>query len=483
MSDYKEYESPFETKYASKEMRYIFSSEKKYSTWRKLWVALAESEMELGLTQNNKEVITKDMIDEMKAHIYDINYTIALEYEKKFHHDVMSHIYAYSKACPKAAPIIHLGATSAYVGDNTDIIVMREALLLIKKKLINVIKILSDFAQKYKTLETLSYTHFQPAQPTTLGKRATLWLQDFYFDLLDLDYVLSSLKLLGSKGTTGTQASFIELFNDKDTPKELDLKIAKKMGFNDVYPVSGQTYSRKIDQRVYNILSSIAMSSTKFSSDIRLLSHLKEVEEPFELTQVGSSAMPYKRNPILSERIASLSRYVISNSLNPMLTASSQWLERTLDDSANKRIVVSEGFLATDSILDLLIYVSKGLIVNEKVIKKNLENELPFMMTENILMDLTKNGGNRQTIHEEIRKLSLEASNRIKKEGLDNDLIDRLLSSKVLNISKEKMDEYTSLKKYTGRAPEQVTEFLNNYIFQVLESNKDLIGIDVKVER
>ena len=483
MSDYKEYESPFETKYASKEMRYIFSSEKKYSTWRKLWVALAESEMELGLTQNNKEVITKDMIDEMKAHIYDINYTIALEYEKKFHHDVMSHIYAYSKACPKAAPIIHLGATSAYVGDNTDIIVMREALLLIKKKLINVIKILSDFAQKYKTLETLSYTHFQPAQPTTLGKRATLWLQDFYFDLLDLDYVLSSLKLLGSKGTTGTQASFIELFNDKDTPKELDLKIAKKMGFNDVYPVSGQTYSRKIDQRVYNILSSIAMSSTKFSSDIRLLSHLKEVEEPFELTQVGSSAMPYKRNPILSERIASLSRYVISNSLNPMLTASSQWLERTLDDSANKRIVVSEGFLATDSILDLLIYVSKGLIVNEKVIKKNLENELPFMMTENILMDLTKNGGNRQTIHEEIRKLSLEASNRIKKEGLDNDLIDRLLSSKVLNISKEKMDEYTSLKKYIGRAPEQVTEFLNNYIFQVLESNKDLIGIDVKVER
>lgn len=483
MSDYKEYESPFETKYASKEMRYIFSSEKKYSTWRKLWVALAESEMELGLTQNNKEVITKDMIDEMKAHIYDINYTIALEYEKKFHHDVMSHIYAYSKACPKAAPIIHLGATSAYVTDNTDIIVMREALLLIKKKLINVIKILSDFAQKYKTLEILSYTHFQPAQPTTLGKRATLWLQDFYFDLLDLDYVLSSLKLLGSKGTTGTQASFIELFNDKDTPKELDLKIAKKMGFNDVYPVSGQTYSRKIDQRVYNILSSIAMSSTKFSSDIRLLSHLKEVEEPFELTQVGSSAMPYKRNPILSERIASLSRYVISNSLNPMLTASSQWLERTLDDSANKRIVVSEGFLATDSILDLLIYVSKGLIVNEKVIKKNLENELPFMMTENILMDLTKNGGNRQTIHEEIRKLSLEASNRIKKEGLDNDLIDRLLSSKVLNISKEKMDEYTSLKKYTGRAPEQVTEFLNNYIFQVLESNKDLIGIDVKVER
>ena len=483
MSDYKEYESPFETKYASKEMRYIFSSEKKYSTWRKLWVALAESEMELGLTQNNKEVITKDMIDEMKAHIYDINYTIALEYEKKFHHDVMSHIYAYSKACPKAAPIIHLGATSAYVGDNTDIIVMREALLLIKKKLINVIKILSDFAEKYKTLETLSYTHFQPAQPTTLGKRATLWLQDFYFDLLDLDYVLSSLKLLGSKGTTGTQASFIELFNDKDTPKELDLKIAKKMGFNDVYPVSGQTYSRKIDQRVYNILSSIAMSSTKFSSDIRLLSHLKEVEEPFELTQVGSSAMPYKRNPILSERIASLSRYVISNSLNPMLTASSQWLERTLDDSGNKRIVVSEGFLATDSILDLLIYVSKGLIVNEKVIKKNLENELPFMMTENILMDLTKSGGNRQTIHEEIRKLSLEASNRIKKEGLDNDLIDRLLSSKVLNISKEKMEEYKSSTKYIGRAPEQVTEFLNNYIFQVLESNKDLIGIDVKVER
>ena len=483
MSDYKEYESPFETRYASSEMRYIFSSDKKYTTWRKLWVALAESEMELGLTQNGKEVITIDMIDEMKAHIYDINYTDALEYEKKFHHDVMSHIYAYSKACPKAAPIIHLGATSAYVTDNTDIIIMKEALLLIKKKLINVIKILSDFAEKYKTIETLSYTHFQPAQPTTLGKRATLWLQDFYFDLLDLDYILSSLKLLGSKGTTGTQASFIELFNDKDAPKLLDLKIAKKMGFSNVYPVSGQTYSRKIDQRVYSVLSSIASSMSKFSNDIRLLAHLKEVEEPFESTQVGSSAMPYKRNPILSERIASLSRYIISNSLNTIITASSQWLERTLDDSANKRIVVSEGFLACDSVLDLTIYVANGLIVNEKVIKKNLKNELPFMITENILMDLVKEGGNRQVLHEEIRKLSLEASDRIKKEGLDNDLIDRLLSSKVLNISKEKMDEYTSTKKYTGRAPEQVTEFLNDYIYPVLKTNKDLIGIDVKIER
>ena len=483
MSDYKEYESPFETRYASSEMRYIFSSDKKYTTWRKLWVALAESEMELGLTQNGKEVITIDMIDEMKAHIYDINYTDALEYEKKFHHDVMSHIYAYSKACPKAAPIIHLGATSAYVTDNTDIIIMKEALLLIKKKLINVIKILSDFADKYKTIETLSYTHFQPAQPTTLGKRATLWLQDFYFDLLDLDYILSSLKLLGSKGTTGTQASFIELFNDKDAPKLLDLKIANKMGFSNVYPVSGQTYSRKIDQRVYSVLSSIASSMSKFSNDIRLLAHLKEVEEPFESTQVGSSAMPYKRNPILSERIASLSRYIISNSLNTIITASSQWLERTLDDSANKRIVVSEGFLACDSVLDLTIYVSSGLIVNEKVIKKNLKNELPFMITENILMDLVKEGGNRQVLHEEIRKLSLEASDRIKKEGLDNDLIDRLLSSKVLNISKEKMDEYTSTKKYTGRAPEQVTEFLNDYIYPVLKTNKDLIGIDVKIER
>ena len=483
MSDYKEYESPFETRYASSEMRYIFSSDKKYTTWRKLWVALAESEMELGLTQNGKEVITIDMIDEMKAHIYDINYTDALEYEKKFHHDVMSHIYAYSKACPKAAPIIHLGATSAYVTDNTDIIIMKEALLLIKKKLINVIKILSDFADKYKTIETLSYTHFQPAQPTTLGKRATLWLQDFYFDLLDLDYILSSLKLLGSKGTTGTQASFIELFNDKDAPKLLDLKIAKKMGFSNVYPVSGQTYSRKIDQRVYSVLSSIASSMSKFSNDIRLLAHLKEVEEPFESTQVGSSAMPYKRNPILSERIASLSRYIISNSLNTIITASSQWLERTLDDSANKRITISEGFLACDSVLDLTIYVANGLIVNEKVIKKNLKNELPFMITENILMDRVKEGGNRQVLHEEIRKLSLEASDRIKKEGLDNDLIDRLLSSKVLNISKEKMDEYTSTKKYTGRAPEQVTEFLNDYIYPVLKSNKDLIGIDVKIER
>ncbi|MCR5564816.1 MAG: adenylosuccinate lyase [Gammaproteobacteria bacterium] len=483
MNDYKEYESPLETKYASKEMKYIFSNDKKYTTWRKLWVALAESEKELGLTQNEKEVITQDMIDEMKTHIYDIDYDEALEFEKKFHHDVMGHIHAYSKACPKAAPIIHLGATSAYVTDNTDIIVMKEALLLIKKKLINVIKILSDFADKYKNVETLSYTHFQAAQPTTLGKRATLWLQDFYFDLLDLNYVLSSLKLLGSKGTTGTQASFVKLFNDKDAAKKLDLLIAKKMSFDDTYPVSGQTYSRKIDQRVYSILSSIASSMTKFSNDIRLLSHLKEVEEPFESTQVGSSAMPYKRNPILSERIASLSRYVISNSLNTMLTASSQWLERTLDDSANKRITISEGFLACDSALDLTIYVSKGLIVNEKVIKKNIENELPFFITENILMDLVKDGGNRQILHEEIRKLSLESSLRIKQEGLDNDLIDRLLSSKVLNISKEKMNEYTSIGQYIGRSKEQVTEFLNNYIFPVLKDNEDLIGMDVKIER
>lgn len=475
--------SPFSERYASEEMQYLFSPDKKFSTWRKLWVALAESEKELGLEKEGKPVITDEMIEEMKAHLYDINYEEAEELEKQLRHDVMSHIHAYAKQCPKAAGIIHLGATSCYVGDNTDIIVMKEALELIKKKLVNVIKLLSDFADKYKSLPTLGYTHFQAAQPTTVGKRATLWLQDFLMDLNDLEYVSSSLRLLGCKGTTGTQASFVELFEDKNIPEELDKLIAKKMGFNNYYPVSGQTYSRKVDARVYNILVGIATSSSKMSNDLRLLQHLKEIEEPFEKSQVGSSAMPYKRNPMRSERIASLSRYVIVNSLNSDTTASSQWLERTLDDSANRRIAISEGFLATDAILDLCINVTDGLVVNEKVIEKNLQEELPFMITENILMDKVKEGGNRQELHEEIRKLSLEASAHIKQEGLDNDLFKRMCESKILNISKDKQKEYLDASKYIGRALEQVSEFLTNDVKPVLEKHKDLLGVKVVITK
>jgi adenylosuccinate lyase len=475
--------SPFIERYASEEMQYLFSPDKKFSTWRKLWVALAESEKELGLEKEGKPVITDEMIEEMKAHLYDINYEEAEELEKQLRHDVMSHIHAYAKQCPKAAGIIHLGATSCYVGDNTDIIVMKEALELIKKKLVNVIKLLSDFADKYKSLPTLGYTHFQAAQPTTVGKRATLWLQDFLMDLNDLEYVSSSLRLLGCKGTTGTQASFVELFEDKNIPEELDKLIAKKMGFNNYYPVSGQTYSRKVDARVYNILVGIATSSSKMSNDLRLLQHLKEIEEPFEKSQVGSSAMPYKRNPMRSERIASLSRYVIVNSLNSDTTASSQWLERTLDDSANRRIAISEGFLATDAILDLCINVTDGLVVNEKVIEKNLQEELPFMITENILMDKVKEGGNRQELHEEIRKLSLEASEHVKQEGLDNDLFKRMCESKIINISKDKQKEYLDASKYIGRALEQVSEFLTNDVKPILEKHKDLLGIKVVITK
>ena len=477
------YVSPFTERYASKEMQYLFSPDKKFSTWRKLWVALAESEMELGLKKDGKPVINKEMIEEMKAHIYDINYEEAEELEKQLRHDVMSHIRAYGKQCPKAAGVIHLGATSCYVGDNTDIIIMKEALELLKKKLVNLIKILSDFSDKYKELPTLGYTHFQAAQPTTVGKRATLWLQDFLMDLNDLEYVLTSLKLLGCKGTTGAQASFVELFEDKDIPKKLDKLIAKKMGFEECYPVSGQTYSRKVDSGVYNILSGIATSASKMANDIRLLQHLKEIEEPFEENQVGSSAMPYKRNPMRSERIVSLSRYVIVNSLNSDVTASNQWFERTLDDSANRRIVIPEGFLATDAILDLCVNVTDGLVVNEKVIEKNLQKELPFMITESILMDKVKEGGNRQELHEEIRKLSLEASSRIKQEGLDNDLFERMCESKILNISPEKQKEYLDAKKYIGRAPEQVSEFLTTYVKPVLEKYKDLLGIKVIIEK
>ena len=478
MNEYDQYISPFSERYASKEMQYLFSYNKKFSTWRKLWVALAESEKELGLTS-----ITDEMIAEMKEHIFDIDYEAAEEYEKKFRHDVMAHIHAYGDKCPKAKGIIHLGATSCYVGDNTDIIVMKEALQLVKKKLVNVIDILSKFSLKYKDLPCLGYTHFQAAQPVTVGKRATLWLQDFLSDYYDLEYVLGSLKLLGSKGTTGTQASFVELFNDKETPKKLDELIAKKMGFTGVYPVSGQTYSRKVDCRVYNVLSGIATSATKMTNDIRLLQHEKEIEEPFESSQVGSSAMPYKRNPMRSERIASLSRYVLSNAMNPFMTASSQWLERTLDDSANRRIAIAEGFLAIDGVLDLLINVTDGLIVNEKVIEKNLKEELPFMITENILMDKVKEGKDRQELHEEIRRLSLEAGNRVKKEGLPNDLFDRLCASEKLNISKEEKEAYFDASKYIGRASEQVTDFITNDVDPVLEKNKNLLGYKATISK
>ena len=470
------YTSPFSERYASKEMQYIFSPNMKFSTWRKLWIALAESEKELGLSQ-----ISDEMIDEMKAHIYDINYDVAEEYETKFRHDVMSHIYAYGVQCPKAKGIIHLGATSCYVGDNTDIIVMKEGLKLVKKKLVNILKVLSDFADKYKALPTLSFTHFQAAQPTTVGKRATLWLQDFLSDFNDLEYVINSLKLLGCKGTTGTQASFVELFNDKSTPVMLDNLIAKKMGFSACYPVSGQTYSRKVDAKVYNVLTGIATTASKLATDIRLLQHLKEIEEPFETNQIGSSAMPYKRNPMRSERICSLARYVITNSLNPAFTASSQWFERTLDDSANRRIAISEGFLAIDGILDLCINVCDGLVVNEKVIENNLNKELPFMVTENILMDLVKEGGNRQELHEEIRKLSILAGNRVKKEGLENDLIERLYASEKLNIKDKK--DYFKADKYIGRSKEQVEEFLENFINPILKENNDLIGIKVEINK
>lgn len=478
MNNYDQYISPFSERYASKEMQYLFSYNKKFSTWRRLWLALAESEKELGLAQ-----ITDEMINEMKEHLDDIDYDKANEYEAKFRHDVMAHIHAFGEQCPKAKGIIHLGATSCYVGDNTDIIIMKEALELVKKKLINLIDILSRFAIEYKDLPCLAYTHFQAAQPTTVGKRATMLLQDFLSDYEDLEYVLSSLKLLGCKGTTGTQASFVELFNDKDAPVKLDKLIAKKMGFNDTYPISGQTYSRKVDIRVYNVLSGIATSATKMTNDIRLLQHEKEIEEPFESNQVGSSAMPYKRNPMRSERIASLARYVIANMNNPYMTASSQWLERTLDDSANRRIAISEGFLAIDGVLDLCINVTDGLVVNPKVIEKNLKEELPFMITENILMDKVKEGGNRQELHEEIRKLSLEAGYRIKREGLSNDLVDRLCASKKLNISKEEINKHLDASKYIGRASEQVNEYITTFVNPVLKKNKDLLGLKVNINK
>ena len=476
------YSSPLSERYASKEMQYIFSQDMKFSTWRKLWVALAETEMELGLSENGKPVITQDMIDEMKEHIYDINYDVAIEREKQVRHDVMSHVYAYGQQCPKAAGIIHLGATSCYVGDNTDIIVMNEALKLVHKKLISVISELASFAEKYKDLPTLAFTHFQPAQPTTVGKRATLWMQEFLMDLEDLEYVQSTLRLLGSKGTTGTQASFMELFDgDQETIDKIDPMIAEKMGFDACYPVSGQTYSRKVDTRVLNVLAGIAASATKMSNDIRLLQHLKEVEEPFEKNQIGSSAMAYKRNPMRSERIASLSRYVMTDALNPAITSATQWFERTLDDSANKRLSVPEGFLAIDGILDLCLNVVDGLVVYPKVIHKHFMAEIPFMATENIMMDAVKQGGNRQELHEKIRKLSMEAGKNVKEEGKENNLVDLIAADPAFGLTKEQIEENLKPELYVGRAPRQVEIFLRDVVQPVLDKYKNELGVKVEI--
>lgn len=476
------YISPLSERYSSKEMQYIFSQDKKFSTWRKLWIALAETEKELGLESGGKSVITDEMIEEMKAHIDDINYDVARAREKEVRHDVMSHVYAYGQQCPKAAGIIHLGATSCYVGDNTDIIIMREGLELVKKKLVNVIAALADFAEGHKDEPTLAFTHFQPAQPTTIGKRATLWINEFMIDLEDLEYVIGSLKLLGCKGTTGTQASFKELFNnDKDKLDRLDDMIAKKMGFEKCYPVSGQTYSRKVDTRVMNVLAGIAASAHKMSNDIRLLQHLKEVEEPFEKSQIGSSAMAYKRNPMRSERIASLSRYVMIDALNPAITSATQWFERTLDDSANKRLSIAEGFLTLDGILDLCINVTNGLVVNSKVVDRHLRSELPFMVTENIMMDAVKAGGNRQELHEAIRKLSMEAGKHVKQDGADNDLLELIAASDDFDLTMEQLEGYMNPADYTGRSADQVDAYLKDHVRPVIEANKDLLGVDAKI--
>ena len=470
------YVSPLSERYASKEMQYIFSPDMKFRTWRRLWIALAETEKELGLN------ITQEQIDELKAHKDDINYDVAKERERQVRHDVMSHVYAYGVQCPKAKGIIHLGATSCYVGDNTDIIVMAEALKLVQKKLVNVIAELSKFADKYKEQPTLAFTHFQPAQPTTVGKRATLWTQEFLMDLEDLEYVMSTLKLLGSKGTTGTQASFLELFEgDQETIDKIDPMIAEKMGFKSCYPVSGQTYSRKVDTRVLNILAGIAASAHKMSNDIRLLQHLKEVEEPFEKSQIGSSAMAYKRNPMRSERIASLSRYVMVDALNPAITSATQWFERTLDDSANKRLSIPEGFLAIDGILDLCLNVVDGLVVYPKVIEKHMMAELPFMATENIMMDAVKAGGDRQELHERIRELSMEAGRTVKVEGKDNDLLERIAADPAFNLTIDELRKSMEPSRYVGRAKEQTVTFIEKTVQPVLDAHKDMLGMTAEI--
>ena len=470
------YVSPLSERYASKEMQYIFSPDMKFRTWRRLWIALAETEKELGLN------ITQEQIDELKAHKDDINYDVAKERERQVRHDVMSHVYAYGVQCPKAKGIIHLGATSCYVGDNTDIIVMAEALKLVHINLVNVIAELSKFADKYKEQPTLAFTHFQPAQPTTVGKRATLWTQEFLMDLEDLEYVMGTLKLLGSKGTTGTQASFLELFEgDQETIDKIDPMIAEKMGFKNCYPVSGQTYSRKVDTRVLNILAGIAASAHKMSNDIRLLQHLKEVEEPFEKSQIGSSAMAYKRNPMRSERIASLSRYVMVDALNPAITSATQWFERTLDDSANKRLSIPEGFLAIDGILDLCLNVVDGLVVYPKVIEKHMMAELPFMATENIMMDAVKAGGDRQELHERIRELSMEAGRTVKVEGKDNDLLERIAADPAFNLTIEELRKSMEPSRYVGRAKEQTVTFIVKTVQPGLDAHKDMLGMTAEI--
>ena len=470
------YESPLCSRYAGKEMQYLFSPDKKFRTWRRLWIALAESEKELGLN------ITDEQIAELKAHQDDINYEDAKKREAEVRHDVMSHVYAYGLQCPKAKGIIHLGATSCYVGDNTDIIIMTEGLQLVRKKLINVIAELSKFAGKYRALPTLAFTHFQPAQPTTVGKRATLWINELMLDLEDLDHVISTMKLLGSKGTTGTQASFLELFEgDHAKIRKLDSLIAEKMGFRECFPVSGQTYSRKVDTRVLNVLAGVAASAHKFSNDIRLLQHLKEIEEPFEKSQIGSSAMAYKRNPMRSERIASLANYVMADVMNPAITSATQWFERTLDDSANKRISVPEAFLAVDGILDLYMNVVDGLVVYDKVITKHLMAELPFMATENIMMDAVKAGGDRQELHERIRELSMKAGARVKQEGLDNNLLELIAADPMFGVTLEELQAKLDPSKYTGRAKEQVDEYLAEVVQPVLDSNADALGMTATI--
>ena len=471
MSDFNSYESPFCTRYASKEMQYIFSADKKFTTWRKLWVALARAEMKLGLP------VTQAQVDELEPHIDDIDYEAAAEREKLVRHDVMSHVYAYGLACPKAKGIIHLGATSCYVGDNTDIIIMRDALKIVRRKLLNVISQLSDFAMKYKAMPCLAYTHLQPAQLTTVGKRATLWINELLTDLDEVEYRLSTMQLLGSKGTTGTQASFMELFEgDTDKVKELEKMIVEEMGFDSAVPVSGQTYSRKVDSQIIATLSGIAQSAMKFANDLRILQNFKEMEEPFEKNQIGSSAMPYKRNPMRCERITALARYVMIDSLNPAFTAGTQWFERTLDDSANKRISVAEGFLGVDAILNILLNVTADLVVYPEVIRQRVMKELPFMASENIMMDAVKKGGDRQVLHEKLRTYAMEAGKQVKEKGLENDLIDRVLADPDFGLNEEDVKKILKPENFTGRSEQQVEEFVANCVKPVLDNSGEKLG-------
>lgn len=465
------YESPFSSRYASKEMQYIFSNDKKFRTWRKLWIALARAEKNLGLP------ITDEQIAELELHAEDINYEDAIAREKECRHDVMSHVYAYGLQCPKAKGIIHLGATSCYVGDNTDVVIMREGLVLVRRKLINVLALLSDFSLKYKDMPALAYTHLQPAQLTTVGKRATLWMNELLMDLKEVEYRIANLQLLGSKGTTGTQASFMELFEgDESKIRELDRQICAEMGFDSVVPVSGQTYSRKVDAQVLNALSGIAMSCSKFANDLRILQNFKEMEEPFEKHQIGSSAMPYKRNPMRSERITALARYVMTDSLNPAFTAATQWFERTLDDSANRRIAVAEAFLAVDSILNIMLNVCDGLVVYPKVVRQRVMKELPFMATENIMMKAVKKGGDRQQLHERLRQHSLAAAKMVKEEGGENDLIERICADPAFGLTRAEVDALLDPAKFTGRASQQTVEFNEEYIQPILKENAGLLG-------